>query len=306
MNVVLKPSAKDAPGRRHLTGIDDLTQGDIEALLDRAQLYAGQGPARKILQDKVILNLFLENSTRTRVSFEIAALRLGARVVNIGAEGSSVKKGESLDDTLKTLAAMGPDALVMRAPENGSAKIAAGFFKCPVLNGGDGTNEHPTQALLDALTLRQRFGRIEGLTVAICGDIRHSRVARSNVKLLSRLGATVRLAGPQELLPDDLPATSDMALALRGADAVMMLRLQKERMEKTLRMSEEDYFRRFGLDAEKLDWAKPGAVVMHPGPINRSVEIDGRLADDPSHSLILDQVANGVAMRMACLELLLA
>ncbi len=306
MAAVLKPASARTLTHTHILGINDLTPHDITAILDRAEFFAGQRHPRKSLQDKIILNLFLENSTRTRVSFEMAALRLGAQVINIGADGSSVKKGECLDDTLRTLACMGADALVIRAGDNGAAQAASLLFKCPVLNGGDGTNEHPTQALLDALTLRSHFGRLENLTVTICGDIRHSRVARSNFLLLTKMGADVRLTGPQELLPADLPATPDMAAALRNADAVMMLRLQKERMERTLHLNEADYFQRFGLTAEKLSLAKPDAVILHPGPINRGVEIDGALADDPKRSLILKQVENGLATRMACLDLLLA
>lgn len=295
---------KDTPDQspRSLCGIDDLEDSQISTLLDRAGFFLSERNPRSLLDGKIILSVFLENSTRTRVSFEIAALRLGARVVNITADHASLKKGETLEDTLATLAAMGPDALVLRSGQNGAAALAASIFSCPVINGGDGTNEHPTQGLLDALTLRRHFGRIKGLNIVICGDILHSRVARSNFLLLTRMGAQVRLAGPDTLLPRDLPATPDFALALDGADAVMMLRLQKERMEKNLSMEPAEYSAAYGLDRKKLALAQPHAVVLHPGPLNRGLEIVPEVADDPVRSLILEQVKNGVALRMACLE----
>ncbi len=306
MTVAAVQKQKEATfSQKHITRVKDLSISDITAILDLAKHYKNERTPQKILENKVILNLFLENSTRTRVSFEMAALRLGARVINVTADGSSVKKGENLDDTLRTLAAIAPDALVIRHGENGAAQKASEIFECPVLNGGDGTNEHPTQALLDAFTLREKFGSLDGLAVVICGDIKHSRVARSNFHLLTKMGVIVRLTGHAELLPSDLPTVSDMREAFKDADAVMMLRLQKERMEKTLSMTEGEYFKRYGLDAEKLGWAKPDAVVLHPGPMNRGVEIDGVIADDPKRSLVLDQVSNGVFIRMACLDLLL-
>jgi aspartate carbamoyltransferase catalytic subunit len=222
----------------------------------------------------------------------------------LSVERSSVAKGETLEDTARTLNAMRPDALVIRHRENGAPAAVAEIVDAPVLNAGDGTNEHPTQALLDAATIRQRLGRIEGLKVAICGDIRHSRVARSNAKLLPRLGAEVRLAGPPELLPADVPSLAvDEAIA--GADVVMMLRVQRERLEAELGDAPGEYLERYGLTAERLGSAAPGAVVMHPGPMNRGVEIDGEIADDPERSLITTQVEMGVAVRMACLELVL-
>lgn len=305
MAAVLKQRNRPAFTQKNIISIRDLSVNDIESILGLAQNHSQNFWPERTLENKIILNLFLENSTRTRVSFEMAGLRLGAKTINVNADGSSVKKGECLGDTLKTLAAMNPDALVIRAAENDAAQKAAQVFKCPIINGGDGTNEHPTQALLDALTLRQRFGRLDGLTVAICGDIRHSRVARSNFLLLTKMGADVRLTGPAQLLPENMPATPDIQAAFSGADVIMMLRLQNERMEKTLVLDRSEYFKLYGLDAHKLSWAKPGAVIMHPGPLNRGVEIDGNLADDPKRSLILDQVKNGVALRMACLELLL-
>lgn len=295
---------KDTPDQspRGLCGIDDLEDSQISALLDRAGFFLSEKNPRPVLEGRIILNAFLENSTRTRVSFEIAALRLGAQIVNITADHASIKKGETLEDTLATLAAMEPDALVLRSGQNGASRMARDVFSCPVINGGDGTNEHPTQGLLDALTLRRHFGRIKGLNIVICGDILHSRVARSNFLLLTRLGAHVRLAGPDALLPRNLPATPDFTQALEGADAVMMLRLQKERMEKTLSMEPAEYFSAYGLDRKKLARAKPHAVVLHPGPLNRGLEIAPEVADDPVRSLILEQVKNGVALRMACLE----
>ena len=238
------------------------------------------------------------------MSFATAAHRLGAAPLTLPVEQSSIKKGETLEDTARTLNAMRPDALVIRHRENGAPAAVALIMDCPVINAGDGTNEHPTQALLDAATIRQHFGRIEGLKVAICGDIRHSRVARSNAKLLPRLGAEVRLAGPPELMPDDIAALSvDEAIA--GADVVMMLRVQRERLEEDLDDAPGEYLERYGLTAERLARAAPDAVVMHPGPMNRGVEIESAVADDPQRSLIALQVEMGVAVRMACLELLL-
>ncbi|HEX2802987.1 MAG TPA: aspartate carbamoyltransferase catalytic subunit, partial [Sphingomicrobium sp.] len=221
-------------------------------------------------------------------------------------EQSSVKKGETLEDTARTLNAMSPDALVIRHRENGAPARVAEIMDCAVINAGDGTNEHPTQALLDALTIRSHFGRIEGLTVAICGDIRHSRVAHSNAILLPRLGARVRLAGPPMLMPDDLLPPISVDEAIEGADVVMMLRVQRERLADDLGDAPGEYLERYGLTAERLEKASPKAVVMHPGPMNRGVEIDGAIADDPQRSLIMRQVENGVAVRMACLEAVLA
>ncbi len=285
---------------------DQLSDDQIARILaDGARHFAANRSAARRSQPlagKILCNLFYENSTRTLMSFTTAAHRLGAAVVTLPIEQSSVKKGETLEDTARTLNAIRPDALVIRHAKNGSAALVADILEAPVINAGDGTNEHPTQALLDAATIQQRLGRIAGVTVAICGDIRHSRVARSNAKLLQRLGAEVRLAGPPELLSDDAaPLSVDQAIS--GADVVMMLRVQRERLESDLGDAPGEYLARFGLTTERLASAAPNAVVMHPGPMNRGVEIDGAIADDPQRSLIILQVEMGVAIRMACLEL---
>ena len=287
-----------------LLSIDNLTDRQIETILDRAlALHAEGNRSTGGLEGRIVFNLFYENSTRTLMSFATAAHRLGASVVTLPVEQSSVRKGETLEDTARTLNAMRPDVLVMRHPENGSAAAVALIMDAAVINAGDGTNEHPTQALLDAATIRHRLGRIEGLKVAICGDIKHSRVARSNAKLLPRLGAEVRFAGPPELMADGLPRLS-VDEAIEGADVVMMLRVQRERLEEDLGDAPGEYLERYGLTAGRLARAAPGAVVMHPGPMNRGVEIDSSVADDERRSLITLQVAMGVAARMACLEAL--
>jgi aspartate carbamoyltransferase catalytic subunit len=291
-----------------LLSIDSLSDEQIAAILDRAEHNFAEnraGRSSDLLAGRIVFNVFYENSTRTAMSFATAAHRLGASPVSLSVEHSSVRKGETLEDTARTLNAMRPDALVIRHRENGAPAAVAPIMDCPVINAGDGTNEHPTQALLDAASLRHRLGRIEGLQVAICGDIKHSRVARSNAKLLPRLGAEVRLAGPPELLPEGLPRlTVDEAIA--GADVVMMLRVQRERLEEDLNDSPGEYLERYGLTSERLASAAPEAVVMHPGPMNRGIEIDGTIADDPARSLITLQVEMGVAVRMACVELLVA
>jgi aspartate carbamoyltransferase catalytic subunit len=289
-----------------LLSIDSLDDEQIAAILDRAEvLFAANraGQSSEELRGRIVFNLFYENSTRTLMSFATAAHRLGASVVTLPVEQSSVKKGESLVDTARTLNAMRPDCLVIRHSANGAPATVAPIMDVPVINAGDGTNEHPTQALLDAATLRHRLGGIEGLKVAICGDIRHSRVARSNAKLLPRLGAEVRLAGPRDLMPDGIASLS-IDEAIDGADVVMMLRVQRERLESDLGDAPGEYLRRYGLTAERLARAPPKALVMHPGPMNRGVEIDGTIADDPERSLITLQVEMGVAVRMACLEML--
>lgn len=289
-----------------LLSIDNLTDDEVERIFDRAtELHAQCGRSVGGLEGRIVFNLFYENSTRTLMSFATAAHRLGASVVTLPVEQSSVKKGETLADTARTLNAMRPDALIIRHYENGAAAAVALIMDAPVINAGDGTNEHPTQALLDAAAIRHRLGRIDGLRVAICGDIKHSRVARSNAKLLPRLGAEVRLAGPPELMPDGIPPLT-IDDAVDGADVVMMLRVQRERLESELGDAPGEYLQRYGLTAERLARAAPGAAVMHPGPMNRGVEIDGPIADDPQRSLIALQVEMGVAVRMACLELLLA
>jgi aspartate carbamoyltransferase catalytic subunit len=289
-----------------LLSIDSLNDDQVAVLLDRAHYWFNenrQGDWHHSLAGKLVFNLFYENSTRTLMSFATGAHRLGASVVTLPVEQSSVKKGETLEDTARTLNAMRPDALVIRHRENGAAAAVALIMEAPVINAGDGTNEHPTQALLDAATIRHRLGRIDGLKVAICGDIRHSRVARSNAMLLPRLGAEVRLAGPPELMPDGAPPLS-IDEAIDGAEVVMMLRVQRERLEEDLNDAPGEYLRRYGLTAERLAGAAPNALVMHPGPMNRGVEIDAEIADDPQRSLITLQVEMGVAMRMACLEML--
>jgi aspartate carbamoyltransferase catalytic subunit len=292
-----------------LLSIDSLSDEQIETILNRADVHLAanrSGASGSALSGKILFNLFFENSTRTLMSFATAAHRLGASVVTLPVEQSSLKKGETLDDTAHTLNAMRPDALVIRHRDNGAAAAVAEVMDCPVINAGDGTNEHPTQALLDAATIRSHFGRIEGLTVAICGDIRHSRVAHYDALLLPRLGATVRLGGPPMLMPDDLLSPHSVDEAIEGADVVMMLRVQRERLEEELGDAPGEYLERYGLTAERLAMAAPNAVVMHPGPMNRGVEIDGAIADDADRSLIRLQVEYGVAVRMACLELLLA
>lgn len=288
-----------------LISIDQLSDGDIRHLLDSALRNFEDPTPSQALAGKILFNLFYENSTRTSMSFAVAALRVGATPVALSVEHSSVRKGETLEDTAATLDAMGPDAIVIRHRENGAPARVAEIARAPVINAGDGTNEHPTQALLDAATLLHHFGRIEGLKVAICGDIRHSRVARSNALLLPRLGAEVRLAGPPALLPDELIAQRTVDEAIEGADVVMMLRVQRERLEEELGDAPGEYLSRYGLTAERLASAAPGAVVMHPGPMNRGVEIDGAIADC-ERSLIVRQVAMGVAVRRACLEWVLA
>ena len=290
-----------------LISIDSLDDTQIETILDRGQRWFEYNRSHsrgqdKSLHDKLVFNLFYENSTRTAMSFAAAAHRLGASPVFLPVEQSSIKKGETFDDTARTLNAMRPDCIVVRHRENGAPARMTELMDCAVINAGDGTNEHPTQALLDALALRIRFGQVEGLKVAICGDIRHSRVARSNAKLLPRLGAELRLAGPPSLVPDNTPTLS-IDEAIDGADVVMMLRVQRERLEEELGDGPGEYLERYGLTAARLANAAPNAVVMHPGPMNRNVEIADDVADDPERSLILLQVEAGVATRMACLEL---
>jgi aspartate carbamoyltransferase catalytic subunit len=299
--------------RRDLLAISDLTRPEAEALLDRADTFVplAEAQVKKLdtLRGRTLINLFFENSTRTQSSFEIAGKRMGADVMNMAVKSSSVAKGETLVDTAATLNAMSPDLLVVRHASSGAAQLLAAKVSCAVINAGDGSHEHPTQALLDALTIRRRAGGVEGLKVAICGDVAHSRVARSNVALLSMLGAEVRLIGPPTLMPAGAdrwgPAIyTDMRKGLAGVDVVMMLRLQRERMAGGHIPSQREYFWFYGLDAEKLALAKPCALVMHPGPMNRGVEIDSTVADDPAVSLIEAQVKMGVALRMAVLEAL--
>ncbi|MDE2578937.1 MAG: aspartate carbamoyltransferase catalytic subunit [Hyphomicrobiales bacterium] len=297
---------------RHLLGIEGLSRPDIEVLLDMAEEAVDVSrqveKKRATLRGRTQINLFFESSTRTQSSFELAGKRLGADVMNMSVANSSVKKGETLIDTAITLNAMRPDVIVVRHSQAGAVHLLARKVDCAVVNAGDGAHEHPTQALLDALTIRRNKGRIEGLNVAICGDILHSRVARSNIILLSALGARVRVVAPSTLLPTGIERMGvdvfrDMKMGLKGADVVMMLRLQRERMNGGFVPSVREYFRYFGLDAEKLALADPKALVMHPGPMNRGVEIDSSVADGPQ-SLIREQVEMGVAVRMAVLEAL--
>ncbi|HLH50392.1 MAG TPA: aspartate carbamoyltransferase catalytic subunit [Roseiarcus sp.] len=297
---------------RHLLGVEGLSRLDILALLDMAEAAVEVSrqveKKRATLRGRTQINLFFEASTRTQSSFELAGKRLGADVMNMSVANSSVKKGETLIDTAATLNAMRPDIIVVRHSQAGAVHLLARKVDCSVVNAGDGAHEHPTQALLDALTIRRNKGRIEGLTVAICGDILHSRVARSNIILLGALGARVRVVGPSTLLPAGIENMGvevfrDMRAGLKDADIVMMLRLQRERMSGAYIPSTKEYFRYFGLDQEKLSCAKPDALVMHPGPMNRGVEIDSLVADG-AQSLIKEQVEMGVAVRMAVLEAL--
>jgi len=298
---------------RHLLGIEGLQRSEIEFLLDLADGYAGRDPRAheplELLKGYSVINLFFENSTRTLTSFELAAKRLGAEVINMTVGSSSVRKGETLMDTALTLNAMRPDALVVRHQESGAVKLLSEKVDCAVINAGDGSHEHPTQALLDALTIRRRKGGLEGLVVAICGDILHSRVARSNIHLLTTMGADVRVVAPPTLMPSRIEQFGvapyyDMRAGLAGVDIVMMLRLQMERMQGAYVPSVREYFHFYGLDRDKLALAKPDALVMHPGPMNRGVEIDSEVADDLTRSLIRQQVEMGVAVRMACLDAL--
>jgi aspartate carbamoyltransferase catalytic subunit len=298
---------------KHLLAIADLNRTEATALLDRADAFAPllEEKIKKLdtLRGRTLINLFFENSTRTQSSFELAGKRMGADVVNMSLKTSSVAKGETLIDTATTLNAMRPDLLVVRHGASGAVELLSKKVDCAVINAGDGRHEHPTQALLDALTIRRTLGAIEGLNIAICGDVLHSRVARSNVALLTLLGANVRLIGPPTLMPAHAERWGahihyNMRDGLKGADVIMMLRLQRERMDSGYFPSTREYFWFYGLDEDKLKHAKPGALVMHPGPMNRGVEIDSTVADDPNVSLIETQVRMGVAVRMAVLEAL--
>jgi aspartate carbamoyltransferase catalytic subunit len=298
--------------RRHLLGIEGLSPDEISGLLDLAEEYVELNrqidKKRSSLRGRTLINLFFEVSTRTQSSFELAGKRLGADVMNMSVGNSSVKKGETLIDTAMTLNAMHPDILVVRHHASGAVELLAQKVDGSVVNAGDGAHEHPTQALLDALTIRRNKGAIERLTVTICGDILHSRVARSNIILLNTLGARVRVVAPSTLLPPGIErfgveVSRDMREGLKGADIVMMLRLQRERMNGSFVPSTQEYFHYYGLDQKKLGYAKPDALVMHPGPMNRGVEIDSAVADG-AQSLIREQVEMGVAVRMAVLEAL--
>ena len=298
---------------RHLLGIEPLGPPDIQSILDLADTYVDlnrrDDKHSEILAGLTQINMFFENSTRTQASFELAGKRLGADVMNMAMQASSVKKGETLIDTALTLNAMHPDLLVVRHPNSGAVDLLAQKVNCAVLNAGDGRHEHPTQALLDALTIRRAKGRLHRLNIAICGDIAHSRVARSNILLLGKMESRIRLIGPPTLMPSQIDqfgveVYDDMREGLKDVDVVMMLRLQKERMDGGFIPSEREYFYRYGLDAYKLALAKDDAIVMHPGPMNRGVEIDGEIADDINRSVIQEQVEMGVAVRMAAMDLL--
>ena len=298
---------------RHLLGIEQLRPEEITTILDLAEEYVALNRGDKkhsdVLSGLTQINMFFENSTRTQASFELAGKRLGADVMNMAMQASSVKKGETLIDTALTLNAMHPDLLVVRHPHSGAVDLLAQKVNCAVLNAGDGRHEHPTQALLDALTIRRAKGRLHRLSIAICGDIAHSRVARSNIMLLGKMENRIRLIGPPTLMPSGIEefgveVFDNMDEGLKDVDVVMMLRLQKERMDGGFIPSEREYYHRYGLDAEKLSHAKPDAIVMHPGPMNRGVEIDSDIADDINRSVIQEQVEMGVAVRMAAMDLL--
>ncbi|PHS26469.1 MAG: aspartate carbamoyltransferase catalytic subunit [Robiginitomaculum sp.] len=297
----------------HLLGIAGLNRLEVESLLNRAAEYVALNRRREkhldVLKGRTLVNLFFEPSTRTQSSFELAGKRLGADVINMAVKTSSVAKGETLIDTAVTLNAMHPDLLVVRHSASGAAALLSQKVDCAVINAGDGTHEHPTQALLDALTLRAHFDDLAGIRIAICGDVVHSRVARSDIILLTLMGAEVRLCAPPTLLPASasewgVEVFHDMEQALKGCDVVMVLRLQNERMTSACVPSTREYFRYYGLDRAKLSKANTGALVMHPGPMNRGVEIDSEIADDPVISLINEQVESGVAVRMAVLAAL--
>ncbi len=298
---------------RHLLGIAELSGEEINTILDLADNYVdlNRETERKgsRLKGRTVVNLFFEVSTRTRGSFELAAKRLGADCINMNADGTSTRKGETLIDTAMTLNAMHIDVLVVRHSASGAVKLLADKVNCAVINAGDGQHEHPTQALLDALVMRRRKKKLEGLNVAICGDILHSRVARSNIFLLNKLGARVRVVAPLTLLPKDIDRMgvevhTRMESGVKDADIIMMLRIQNERMEGSFVPSAREYYHFYGLDRARLELAKPDALIMHPGPMNRGVEIDSEVADDIHRSVILNQVEFGVAVRMACLDLL--
>ena len=298
---------------RHLLGIESLSPTDITTVLDLADGFVDLNRQSSKHSDALAgltqINMFFENSTRTQASFELAGKRLGADVMNMAMQTSSVKKGETLIDTALTLNAMHPDLLIVRHPQSGAVDLLAQKVNCAVLNSGDGRHEHPTQALLDALTIRRAKGRLHRLSIAICGDIAHSRVARSNILLLGKMENRVRLVGPPTLMPSGIAdfgveVFEDMREGLQDVDVVMMLRLQNERMDGGFIPSTREYYHRYGLDADKLACAKPDAIVMHPGPMNRGVEIDGAIADDINRSVIQEQVEMGVAVRMAAMALL--
>ena len=298
----------------HLINSKDLNKKDIECLLKESEKYIAFNKQNikktKILEGRTIFNLFFEDSTRTRTSFEVAAKRLGADLINVALKDSSINKGETLLDTITTINSMNPDVLIVRHPEQGISEKISKIVKSCVINAGDGSNEHPTQALLDALTIKKKFKSFENLQIAICGDVIHSRVARSNIEILTKLGSKINVIAPKKLTPKDIKnlnvnVYTDMKEGLKNCDIVMMLRIQKERIVGKILPNEKEYFKKYGLDYKKLNYAKKNAFVMHPGPMNRGIEIDSKLADDVTRSLIQEQVSMGVAIRMACLEILI-
>ena len=310
----IKKTSKNIYKKIHLVETADLNKKEIEFILDEAKKFINFNKKRvkksNLLEGRTVFNLFFEDSTRTRTSFEVAAKRLGADLINVAVKDSSINKGETLLDTMTTINSMNPDVLIVRHPEEGISKKISNNVDACVINAGDGSHEHPTQALLDALTIKNRFNNFSKLQIAICGDILHSRVARSNIIILSKLGAKVNVIGPKQWLPKNinkLPVEvyTDMKKGLKNCDIVMMLRIQKERIVGKIMPNQKTYFNKYGLDYNKLKYAKKNAFVMHPGPMNRGVEIDSRLADDITRSLIQEQVAMGVAIRMACLDVLI-
>lgn len=310
----IKKISKNIYKKIHLVETADLNAKEIKFILDEAKKFINFNKKRvkksNLLEGRTIFNLFFEDSTRTRTSFEVAAKRLGADLINVAVKDSSINKGETLLDTMTTINSMNPDVLIVRHPEEGISKRISNNVDACVINAGDGSHEHPTQALLDALTIKNRFNNFSKLQIAICGDILHSRVARSNIIILSKLGAKINVIGPKQWLPKNinkLPVEvyTDMKKGLKNCDIVMMLRIQKERIVGKIMPNQKTYFNKYGLDYNKLKYAKKNAFVMHPGPMNRGVEIDSKLADDITRSLIQEQVAMGVAIRMACLDILI-
>ncbi|MDC0625009.1 aspartate carbamoyltransferase catalytic subunit [Alphaproteobacteria bacterium] len=310
----IKKTSKNIYKKIHLVETADLNKKEIEFILFEAKKFINFNKKRvkksNLLEGRMVFNLFFEDSTRTRTSFEVAAKRLGADLINVAVKDSSINKGETLLDTMTTINSMNPDVLIVRHPEEGISKRISNNVDACVINAGDGSHEHPTQALLDALTIKNRFNNFSKLQIAICGDILHSRVARSNIIILSKLGAKVNVIGPKQWLPKNinkLPVEvhTDMKKGLKNCDIVMMLRIQKERIVGKIMPNQKTYFTKYGLDYNKLKYAKKNAFVMHPGPMNRGVEIDSKLADDITRSLIQEQVAMGVAIRMACLDILI-
>lgn len=295
---------------RHLINLDDLSQDQIMQILDHAKDFAGKSPDQlpQILKHKTIMNVFYEDSTRTRISFEIAGKRLGANVINFTTLGSAVvTKGESYIDTIMTLNAMGADAFVIRHKDENACDIARQYTACPILNAGAGKVEHPTQALLDAYTMLEAKGQLEDLNIAIIGDLKHSRVAGSNIRLLQKLGANVRLVSPPDLFGhgrDDTPYFDNIEDGIKDCDVVMCLRVQRERLEETQIVDPDAFHSQYGLNHDRIKLAKPNVVILHPQPMNRGVEITSELADDPKYSLLRRQVTNGVYVRMACLDIL--